>query len=171
MRTFLVVAAVVGVLAGAAPAQAQWANRSLGVSAGYLHLPASSGFARALPLVVEGTRYLDSGLELYARVPLSLVQERSSRRDVLATGGSAGVRYLFTQERIRPYVGLDLGALVVLGSDTRTYVGPGATLGLDVFVTGSVSVGARALGAALYGVNTPGMLSLGVTGGVAVAFD
>ena len=58
MRTFLVVAAVVGVLAGAAPAQAQWANRSLGVSAGLGHYCFTAAHRFAPSSVLAPVNYL-----------------------------------------------------------------------------------------------------------------
>jgi outer membrane protein len=176
MRTFLVVGVVVGVVAWAAPARAQFANRSLGVSAGYLQvggdLGSGVGFDRALPLFFEATSYLDSGWEFHARVPVMVVRERLSGRDALATGASAGVRYLLSEERVRPWVGVDVGGLLLFApAGARGLAGPGATLGLDVFVSESVSLGVRGLGNLFLGLNAPPLLAVGATGGVAVSFD
>lgn len=147
MRTFLCTAAACVALFGATTAQAQFANRSLGVSVGYFRISDSNdkGFDWAVPLSLEASLYIESGFDVVLRVPLMLVTERITGKQTFATGGQLGIRYLFSEESLRPYFGIDIAYLHVFREQglTMDYVGLGPHLGVDYFVSESVSIGAR----------------------------
>ena len=147
-----VVAALAVLFAG--EAQAQFANRSLGGGLGAMKFiggAGKSGVDFAAPLTLEGTLYIESGFDVYARIPLMIVSvvtgadTVSGRGLIFGTGGHLGVRYLFLEETIRPYVGLELAGFVLITKpEVGVLVGPGVCAGLDFFVADTVSIGARA---------------------------
>lgn len=147
MRKLLPFAALLIALGWAQTAQAQYANKSITVSPSYLFTDKQLGFDGALPLYIGGTLYLEGGFELYSQFPIALVREQTRRGDqwVFGWGNHTGVRYLFMEgELFRPYVGLELAYLQILGVDqTRHFAGPGAVLGFDYFLSDSISLGLR----------------------------
>ncbi len=147
MRSFMCVAAFCVALLGATEARAQFANRSLGVSVGYFRITDSNdkGFEWAVPLSLEASLYIESGFDVVLRIPLMLVTERITGLQSFATGGQLGVRYLFSEESLRPYIGIDLAYLHVFREQglTMDYVGLGPHLGVDYFVNETISIGAR----------------------------
>lgn len=139
--------------AGAAGATANYGNRNLGVSLGAYRLQNDSvAVDWALYLSLEGGFYIDDGFEFYGRVGFSAGPERTSGATVIpAFGilGQAGVRYLFSQESLRPWAGLHLAGAGffktanTLDSSQVLAGGPGVNLGLDYFAGESIAIGAR----------------------------
>lgn len=134
-------------------ARAQYANRSLGAGVGFIGLSGgdtATGLGATIPIWLEGNLYIENGFDLFLRVPFMIVSSQgnamtnSGNGFVFGTGGDLGVRYLFLEENIRPWLGVYLTGLVVLGATTVVLVGPGAAGGLDFFVTDSASIGIRA---------------------------
>ncbi len=128
-------------------AHAQYANRSLGIGA---QATTSIKNNALFAVTLEASLYIESGFDVFLRVPLSITDTStgagtaSGRGQIFATGGSLGIRYLFLEESIRPYVGIQFSGLVFLTQPkVDYYVGPGATVGLDFFVTDWLSIGAR----------------------------
>ena len=113
--------AVLGMLV-AGEAQAQFANRSLGGGLGFVKLlgGGSLGVDFAAPLNLEGSLYIENGFDVFVQIPLMLVSVAQGAATpsgaglVFGTGGHLGVRYLFSEETIRPYVGLELAGFVLL---------------------------------------------------------
>ncbi len=141
------------VLLWAPDARAQYANRSLGAGVGFIGLSGgdtATGLGATIPLWLEGHLYIENGFDLFLNVPGMIVYSQGNANTqsgngfVFGTGGDLGVRYLFMEENIRPYLGVYLTGLVVLGATTVVLVGPGAMGGLDYFVTDSTSIGVRA---------------------------
>lgn len=138
-----------------AQATASFAPRELGLGvSGFALLPKGADpVSWGLPLTLEGGYYIESGFELYLRIPLMLLQQQtgfgadhSAPGTILATGGQFGVRYLFMEESIRPYVMLHLAAIYFFRDPSignSFYAGPGAGAGIDFFVADSVSLGLR----------------------------
>ena len=81
----------------------------------------------------------DTGKEAY-----ELAQRRTPSWSL--DGPSAGVKYLLMEESVRPYVGLDLSYLHLFGSPVAPvdFVGLGPNIGVDWFLSDSVSIGVRA---------------------------
>lgn len=161
MRKTLSLWVVLVGLVGATPAlaTASFANRNLGLGLGgftVLGDKTAMGIDWGLPLTLEGGFYLESGFELFLRVPLMLVQQKTGVTAdggpgiVVATGGQFGARYLFLEENVRPWVGLQLAGLYFFRSEAAQavyatfFAGPGVSAGLDFFVAESVSLGVRA---------------------------
>lgn len=147
--------AVLGMLV-AGQAHAQFANRSLGGGIGFIKLfgggsqrAGVTGVDFAVPLTIEGSLYIENGFDIYAHVPLMLVNvtsgaaTTSGRGLIFGTGGHLGVRYLFSEETLRPYVGLEAAAFVLLAQTTVVLGGGGVIAGVDYFVADTVSIGAR----------------------------
>ena len=162
-------------LAMSAPswATASFANKELGLGvSGFALLPpgldkVSSGF----PLTLEGGLYIENGFAAYLRIFGMLLQQSigfgpngASPGLVLGGGGQLGLRYLFLEEMVRPYVMLHLAGLY-FGRDPNIgptfYAGLGAGGGVDFFVADSVSLGVRATVDLFLTLNAPVLFSLG----------
>lgn len=154
MKRLVCVVLVAGALFASGEAHAQFANRSLGLQVGYMDLDQVAGVIDwGVPLGLTYSAYIDNGFEWTFNIngmllTVSQVGDQSPGQ-VLGVAGGPGIRYLFLQESLRPYLGTDLSYLHVffgnLGADyTANYVGVGPFAGLDYFVTDSVSIGAKA---------------------------
>jgi outer membrane protein len=148
MRILLTVCLAAAAFLWAAPAQAQFENRHFGISGGYLSVSSDIPISMAIPLSLEAGSYLQDGWEWYVHIPLMIVQESILQENVFGVGTHAGLRYLFAEEDVRPYIGAELAGLYLLETSRGNllYGGPGAVLGLEVFVSDSVSIGARVRG-------------------------
>src|SRR4051812_28347235 len=131
MRLSVFTFAVVVCLVVAPDAQAQYANRSLGVG---VQATASINNNALWGLTLDGSLYIENGFEVFLRVPILIADTAtgagtpSGRGQIFGTGGSLGVRYLFLEEHVRPYVGLQLSGLVLFTQpDPNVSFGPGAT--------------------------------------------
>ena len=124
-------------------ATASFANREVGLGvAGFAWVPpAEVRVAWGVPLTLEGGVYLEDHFALYLRIPLMLVKETGGALD-FGLGGQFGVRYLFLEETVRPYVMLHLAGLWLFrGAGPNFFAGPGTGLGVDFFVSDSISLG------------------------------
>lgn len=156
MRKTLRFAVMAAVLCSAAPSFAQnFANRSIGLSVSVQKLlgPSIFGVDLVVPIALEGGMYLENGFEIYLRPQFFITQVLTGAKladgtvgpgIVVGGGGQFGVRYLFLEESIRPYVGLHL-AVLILGTAPSILGAPGvgANVGCDFFVSDSVSLGVR----------------------------
>ena len=170
MRTCL---SVLGLLAAllAAPAHAQFANNSLGLSAGYMRFTEQAQLEPGLFLGLEASHYLDAGFELVSLSKLTLPRDPVSGDRVVGVAPSVGLRYLFAEEGVRPYAGTDVSYLLVFGSlSTLHHVGFGPNVGLDFFMNDTVSVGARAQYNFYVRLNQPLQTSLTFSLGAATTF-
>jgi len=154
MRPFFVVA-----LIASGTAHAQFQNRHLGIEFSPMRFP-DAEVTTGLMAVLDGAYYLDNGFELGLRVPLAMFLTPVASRQLLGTGGQAYVRYLFLQESLRPWVGLELDVLYLFrdnpdsSTNTQIFAGPGVSAGLEYFVTNEISIGARTFFTAYFGVNS-----------------
>jgi outer membrane protein len=96
-------------LGAAGVAEAQFANHSIGISAGYLNYGVAgtpTGLSGGFNLGIDYSLFFESGLDVYAR---SLFGIYSVVGNVtVPVGGGLGVRYLFLQEWFQPYVGVSI---------------------------------------------------------------
>jgi len=138
-------AVVLLVMAGAA--HAQFANRSIGFSGGYIRLN-DNIINQGIPLGLMGTYYLEDGLELTLRVHgLIVTVAVANNIQAFAASGGFGVRYLFLQEQFRPYVGAEISYFQLLGGgggDLLNYVGASPAAGFDFMLGPQFSLGPRA---------------------------
>lgn len=169
-------------LFSAAPAQAgtgSFANRSLGLGVGgFKFLGEESGVDWGLPITLEGGYYLENGFELYLRVPLMLLYQKTFVTAegggglIFATGGQFGVKYLFLEEDLRPYVNLHLSGIYFFRNEIfgNFFFGPGAGGGLEYFVGESVAIGARAYFDMFINLNQPLRFAIGAQAYVTTYF-
>lgn len=150
-------------------AQAQFANRSLGLSVGYLKLNADDGIDHAIPVGLGATAYIENGFELVGHFDFmvlnqpTVVNQQLSTMNVVGIAPTLGFQYLFAEEEIRPYVGLGLSFLHIFSSntDTANYFGLGPNAGVDFMVSESMSVGVRAQYNLYLALNGPTENSIG----------
>jgi outer membrane protein len=132
-------------LLGAAPAHAQFANRSLGLSLGYMNFQRTAGLDSGAFLGIDASVYIENGFELVSLTKIAFPLDPATDKRVIGLAPSVGMRYLFMEESIRPYLGADVSYLLVFkATTTPQYVGLGPNAGIDFFVSESISVGARA---------------------------
>jgi hypothetical protein len=140
LRSTLIFAALIS-----AVAHAEYSNHSLGIGP---HLTVVTG-SRSLMwgLALEGSNYLENGFELFARVPLLIAEPIAGETArVFSTGGNVGVRYLFVEGTVQPWVGLQLSGVVLITQPVvNWFLGAGATIGLDWVLSESWSIGARGI--------------------------
>jgi outer membrane protein len=154
MRPLLICA----LLAAPAAAHAQFANRHIGIELSPMRFTDAS-VTTGLMAVLDGAWYLDNGFELGLRVPLAMFLTEQASRQLLGTGGQLYARYLFLQESLRPWAGLELDVLYLFRdnpdktTNTQVFAGPGASVGLEYFLTNEVSIGARTFFALYLAVN------------------
>jgi outer membrane protein len=138
--------ALVGLAAllAAGPASAQFANRSLGFTAGYMSLTEPT-LDRGFPLGVLATFYMDDGWELTFRAHGLIVTLLTSGTQTFAFDGGAGIRKLFLQESFRPYVAGELSYLQVFmpGGGIINYAAVAPAVGFDYMLGSEISVGPR----------------------------
>ncbi|HEX8825115.1 MAG TPA: hypothetical protein VF794_34675 [Archangium sp.] len=171
MRTFLSALGFSVALFAAAPAHAQFANRSLGVSAGYMSFNGTASLTSTGFLGFDASLYIENGFEVVSLTKIAFPADPISGRRVVGLAPSLGIRYLFLEESIRPYVGADLSYLHVFkpqGDSNFAGVGPNA--GLDFFVSDSISIGARAQFNAYLSLEERVQTSVIVSAGTAVYF-
>lgn len=144
MRTLLCALGLAAALLGASPAQAQFANRSLGVSLGYMDFRRTAGLEGGFFIGLDASYYIESGFDLVSLTKVTFPRDPGTRKRVVGVAPSVGIRYLFMEESFRPYAGTDISYLFVFRSgSTDQYVGLGPNLGFDLFVTDSLSLGLR----------------------------
>lgn len=145
----------------AAGAHAQFGNRALGISGGYLSI-AEPSIEWGVPVQLESSLYLEDGWESTFRVPLMVLSDRVLKRQVLGTGANVGLRYLLTEETVRLYVGAELTWLYIFReSGQSNYFGLAPNVGADVFVSDTVSIGARGTLNVYLALNSPVRLAPG----------
>lgn len=171
MRKTLKLSMLLLVMCGATQsfASASFANRSLGLSvSGIKLLGDSPGVNWVVPIALEGGLYIDSGFEVYLRPQFFIADTLVGAPTptgmglIIGGGGQLGVRYLFLEESIRPYVGVHLAALVLNRTPQAVaFPGVGAQFGCDFFVGESVSLGIRGIVDLFIELNRPVMFGIG----------
>jgi outer membrane protein len=132
----------------AGPARAQFANKSLGLQVGFLSLNGATGeeLDFGIPVGLTGSIYIENGFDVVAHVGIMVVHDKVLNQNVLALDGPAlGIRYLFLEESIRPFAGVDLSFLNIFGSGNNqqntAFAGLGPNAGVEFFVSDSISIG------------------------------
>ena len=171
MRKLLCVLGFALALLGAAPAHAQFANRSLGLSLGYLNFDRTAGLDSGAFVGLDASVYIENGFEVVSLTKIAFPLDPATDKRVIGLAPSVGMRYLFLEESIRPHVGADLSHLIVFKEPTTPqYVGVDPNAGIDFFVSESISVGARAQYNFYIALNEETQNSLIFSGGVAAWF-
>jgi len=131
---------------GGGAAHAQFANRSIGFSVGYIKLN-DNIIQQAFPVGLMGTAYLEDGWEATIRAHIMIVTLQLTGVQAFAADGGLGIRYLFLQEQFRPYVGLELSYFQLIGDAAGgllNYVGASPGIGADFMIGPQFSIGPRA---------------------------
>ncbi len=174
-------------LAWASPAHASasFANRSLGLGlSGFKFIGDGDLVDFGLPISLEGSYYIDSGFVLFLNASVTFFYQRKFVLPggegglVLGGGGQVGLRYLFLEENIRPFVDLYAAVLGIgrdetlqgTGTAPKVFGGPGVAAGVDFFVAESISVGPRAFVDLFITLNFPPRFALGGQVNVATYF-
>lgn len=156
-------------------AHAQYAPHSLGLGP---HLTTVVG-SRAVMwgVSIEYSKYLESGFEVFGRVPVLITDvpvgadTESGAGRVFSTGLSLGVRYLFVEDgSVRPWVGLQLGGVVLGTTPVSWFLGTGLSVGVDWVLSESWSLGARGIYDVFVDLNRPWRHQLGGSLLVSVLF-
>ncbi|RKG95958.1 hypothetical protein D7V97_36370 [Corallococcus sp. CA053C] len=172
MRTYLCAFGLLAALLGATPAHAQFSNRSLGLSLGYMDFQRTAGLAGTPFLGLEGSLYIENGFEVVSLSKLMFPKDTfaTPEKRVIGLAPSLGIRYLLLEESIRPYIGTDVSYLIVLKDSASNFVGLGPNIGIDFFVTDAVSLGLRAQYNFYLALNEDTQTSLTGSAGVAAYF-
>lgn len=169
MRSFLLALGAAATLLVSTPAFAQFANRAIGATAGYLKLNEENGLDWGIPVGIFWDTYLDAGFEFTVRANAMFLQEPVTFKTVVGVAPQVGIRYLLLQEHFRPYVGLDLSVLGIIYNPEQTsqlakvYFGPGPNVGFEYFVSDEWSIGLRGQYNLYYWFNSPLQSSFGAT--------
>jgi outer membrane protein len=165
MRKALLGVAFFGCVLSTSDAHAQFANKSLGISPGFIWM-FSPDVNWVIPVTLDGSFYAENGFDIFLHVPVGITANKA-RIPVggpppyitFAWGLQVGARYLFLEESVRPWAGIEATVMFVLDDPNPVifYGGLGVTAGLDLFASDTFSVGPR--------VFFDGFL--GVSGGVA----
>ncbi len=105
-------------------AQAQFTNHSIGFEAGFFYLTPEVGATSGPTLGINSTLYLDHGVDLYFRAQAGLHQEGGGMpnpKNLIGVFPALGLRYLFSQEDFRPFVGGCISYLHFFGSDSGLF--------------------------------------------------
>jgi outer membrane protein len=172
MRTYLCAFSLLAALLGASPAHAQFANRSLGLSLGYMDFNRTAGLAGTPFIGLEGSLYIENGFEVVSLSKLMFPVDTfaTPEKRVIGLAPSLGIRYLLLEETIRPYVGSDISYLVVFKESTSNFVGLGPNAGVDFFLSDSVSLGVRVQYNFYLALNEDTQTSLTASAGLATYF-
>jgi hypothetical protein len=140
-----------GALLLAPRAEAEWGDQRYGLATGAFVFPSSpAGRGYALVVGITGTSGIEQGWEVMGRLQLWVTQDTPSPRRLWGADLTLlGVRYLFTEKGLRPFAGVELGAAVFPSARLPLWAETNAVLGLEPFVSGAWSVGARVQGGAL----------------------
>jgi outer membrane protein len=163
---------VLAVLLVGSEARAQFSNRSIGIGLSYMKLQADNELIDgAIPLTLETSLYIDNGFDIYLHVPLMLMWQRAFVTAnngpgwVLGTGGNLGIRYFFSEENFRPWLGGEIAGLYIFRDSAVAGAagmgGAGVRAGADYFVSDSVSIGAQVFFDLFITLNEPFRLSYG----------
>src|SRR4051794_10471995 len=85
----------------ATEARAQFANRSITLSTGYLSLGAHS-VSGGVPIALGYTHFIDNGFEFMSRLSFMILMHTDPKYLVVGGELSPGIRCLFMQEELRP---------------------------------------------------------------------
>ncbi len=143
MRSLWLALGLGGALLASTPARAQFANRSLGLSVGFYKLTANN-LDWAIPIALDGSIYIENGFEATASLDFMLLTQPCAAGpcQVIGLSPMLGFRYLFLEETIRPYIGLDLAYLHIFGlTAVSDYIGASPKVGCDFFTSENFSLG------------------------------
>ncbi|MEN9796483.1 MAG: hypothetical protein RL653_179 [Pseudomonadota bacterium] len=162
MRTLVLLAAFCSGLLFAPHAHAQFANRSIGLSAGYLRL-GIDGLDWGVPVGIDASVYIENHFDLVFHLYGMILNDSTRPRQFVGIYGATGVRYLFNEETIRPYAGLDLGYFQTFAREpAANLVGLTPNVGVEWMAGDTWSIGARGQFTGYFMLNQPLQTSAGL---------
>jgi outer membrane protein len=173
LRSTLAAGASFCCLAWASSARAQFANHSIGFEAGYLFIDSGVQAGSGPDIGLEATLYLDSGFELYFRVLVGLHENLAVTPPQKAVGifPALGVRYLFSEEQLRPYVGLSVAYMHFFGDNLPgALFGVSPNAGLEYFFQANTALGLQAEYHRILALNEPGANAFALVAKIAWSF-
>ena len=158
-RTLLVNGVFAACLLTGAQARAQFANHSIGFEAGgvYVANPEAQRVGSGAQVGLNASLYIESGFEVYFRALVGIHHGdagicggKPSGCEVVGVVPAMGFRYLFSEDTIRPYLGLTVGYLAFFGKNvdnsdnvnSRFSISPMG--GIEFFVSDNFSIGLQA---------------------------
>ncbi|MBI5549721.1 MAG: hypothetical protein HY901_38025 [Deltaproteobacteria bacterium] len=153
----------------AKPAQAQFANHSIGFEAGYVYVanPAAQNVGSGFDLGVNSTLYIESGFDLYFRILVGIHKQRLPEQNVVGILPAVGFRYLFSEDTVRPYLGLNLAYQAYITDEYSSRFALAPQAGIEFFVAENFSIGFQTEYHLVLSLNAPpehGVIGLGRVG-------
>ncbi len=145
MRPYLRLAALAALLASS-PAAAQLSNRSISVESG-LSFPTGDGSHASVPVAIAATAWLEGPFDAVARVAFRAAAEPSGRGTARRAEGTAGLRWSFGTDALRPQLQLELGWAHAAGWEAAAPASglvAAAGAGLEWFARRDVALASRA---------------------------
>jgi outer membrane protein len=172
MNRLLFLLAASGALLVSGEARAQLANHSVRFSIGYLDLKnTGSSMDWGVPIGLGYTGYIASHWEWSMDAQMMILTEPIANRQVIGAAGGPGLRYVFMEEQLRPYIGVDLDYLHIFDlPGTSNWVGMGPRVGFDYFVTDSLSLGLAGQSNLYWMLNAPLQTSVALNGSLSAWF-
>jgi outer membrane protein len=102
---------------------------------------------------------------------MMILTEPIASKQLLGAAGGPGLRYVFAEEELRPYIGVELDYLHVFDiAGTSNWVGVGPRVGFDYFVSDSVSLGIAGQGNFYWMLNAPMQTTVALNGCISAWF-
>lgn len=139
-------------------ARAQFANHSIGLEVGGLYIanPSAQNIGSGGGIGIDSTLYIESGFDLVFRVLLTINRQWQPEANVIGILPTVGFRYLFSEDTIRPYLGLSLAYLGMLtGAADTSHVNVVPTAGVEFFVSNNTALSIQAEYHLIIALNSP----------------
>jgi outer membrane protein len=139
-------------------ARGQFANHSIGFAAGYAVIDPQVRAGSGLVLGVESTLYLEAGFDLYFRVLAGIHKDLVSDTNAVGFFPGIGIRYLFSEDFVRPYVGVGLAFMHFFASANlpSALFAASPFLGIEYFFDNNAAVGIQGEYQRILVLNGPG---------------
>ncbi|MFN7135311.1 MAG: hypothetical protein ACK4N5_24770 [Myxococcales bacterium] len=134
------------VLLGGADAFAQFKNHTIGFEAGYMVVGRSLGASSGPVIGIDSSLYIENGFDLFFRVAAGIHEDLLARSNSVGFFPAMGVRYLFSEEHLQPFLGANLAFMHFFGSPNLppALFSVSPNVGLSYYFTEDFSVGLQA---------------------------
>ncbi len=131
------------VLFSATEAQAQFKNHTIGFEAGYMLIERSLGASSGPVIGIDSSLYIENGFDLFFRVAAGIHEDILAKSNTVGFFPAMGVRYLFSEEHLQPYLGANLAFMHFFGSSNvpAALVSVSPNAGLNYYFTETFMVG------------------------------
>ncbi len=131
-------------LAVAAPALAQRADRSISLESGAC-VPLRAGERTAIPVALAASAWIEGDLEAVARIAYASVPQTGGRAAADLASGTLGLRWSAGTDAVRPQLEVEAGwARARRGESPSSAVALGAGIAVEWFLVRDLSLAARA---------------------------